>query len=253
MANTAIKNAGQLYINGFAIHRNSATVIEIDAGQCRDSSNVNDIVLDSAIELNVNSLGAGGLDTGTVAGFTIYAIHIVGDSTGYNSPAAIFSLSKDDPVVPGPYDMHRHIGWLKTDGTPEFVNFYVSGSGNDRWLYYSEPESITGFSDSAGYTSTALTNWVPDLGDRVVFLLDLSVHFKPAGGSLPGTVEFKPFGASNPTNGNAVMTAETSVVNKHSMIIMCRCNSAGTPYIEHKNTTIDTTFEGYVNGYRYSL
>ena len=83
-------NAGELYINGMAVSNDSTTpdeIINIAAGSCRDSTNVNDIVLSAAVDVSNVLSGAGGLDTGSVAVSSWYAVYILADSTKYNDPA----------------------------------------------------------------------------------------------------------------------------------------------------------------------
>src|SRR5258708_33714271 len=67
--------------------------------------------------------GVNGLDTGTIAASTQYAVYLIGDSRNYNNAAAVISLTSNypDPLMPSGYDSYRLIGFMATDGPTHFV------------------------------------------------------------------------------------------------------------------------------------
>ena len=137
--NIPVVNAGELYITGLALSNDGTTpdeIVDIAIGQCRDSTNANDIVVDAVVSADNTVAGAGGLDTGTVAANTFYAVFVIGDSTGYNDPTGLLSLSATAPVIPGGYDMFRRVGYVLTDATSDFLVFDQRGAGKDRTMYY---------------------------------------------------------------------------------------------------------------------
>src|SRR5208283_4100787 len=77
-------NAGLLYVNGLDVSWVSTTALSVAAGAARDSSNVNDIVSPTAVSISSAINGAGGLDTGTIAASTFYAVYIIGSSLSAN-------------------------------------------------------------------------------------------------------------------------------------------------------------------------
>ena len=119
MPNTPIVNAGLKYANGLQLAWASDETITIAAGAARDSSNTNDIVLDASVTVSNIVSGANGLDTGSVAANTMYAVYLIGDSTGYESTAGLLSTDASSPNLPGGYDMYRRIGWVLTDATSD--------------------------------------------------------------------------------------------------------------------------------------
>src|ERR1017187_7520789 len=92
-----IVNALYLDINGLNVSNDATTpntVLNISAGQARDSNNVIDMLLgnwlnqgnpattaNSLTLLNLAVTGANGLDTGVLAASTNYYVYIIGDSS----------------------------------------------------------------------------------------------------------------------------------------------------------------------------
>ena len=103
--NDPIYGLAHLYISGMNISVASTTVLAVAPGQCRDSNDVLDMPIGFANlqgniypapqyqgyqpPLFINSAvnGINGLDSGTLAASTFYAIYIIGDSRGYNQTA----------------------------------------------------------------------------------------------------------------------------------------------------------------------
>ena len=138
--NDTILRLPYLYINGLQISYASTTVLGIAPGAARDSTNSIDMVVGlqnyfgndnpASLFLNyqpglfVNSAvnGANGLDTGTIAASTEYAVYLIGDSRNYNNTAAVLSLTSQlAPVLPRGYDSYRLIGFTATNSSSNFV------------------------------------------------------------------------------------------------------------------------------------
>lgn len=155
---TPMVNAGSLYINGLQIAPASTVrTLTLAAGSARDSTNTDDIVLQSAVTINVGTNGVNGLDTGTFAINSFYHVFVIGSSLGANpeididtqvstlangttilsgtvvsegsvtqptwsvnnnyQPAGLISLSATAPQLPKGYDMFRRVGTIKSDAT----------------------------------------------------------------------------------------------------------------------------------------
>lgn len=101
----------------------------IAAGSARDASDTANIVLASAITKQIDaswSVGTnqGGLDTGSVASNTWYAIWLIKRSdTGVVD--ALYSTSFSSPTMPSDYDKKRLIGAVKTDGSANILAYSV--------------------------------------------------------------------------------------------------------------------------------
>jgi hypothetical protein len=116
--NTAIWNAGDLYLQGMGLTWVSTTQITVAQGQARDSTNLNDIFLQLPPENNGTPIttpftldntlnGAGGLDTGTVAASTLYYVYAIASSQNSTinlPPSPQQSLAVPPFTTPDPTD-----------------------------------------------------------------------------------------------------------------------------------------------------
>ena len=184
--NTPVVNDGLLYVNGCNLSWVSTTAISVSAGQVRDSSNINDIVISSACSVSISSSGVvNALDTGTIAASTMYNVYAIGDSTGFRTNGCLLSLSASQPTLPFGYDMYRRIGAISIDSGSHVRPFMQVGSGNSREMWYDPgtgpstkgvviPSSGTGGSTS--YVNLGLLiSLVPQLAIDCI----LSVAFTP--------------------------------------------------------------------------
>src|SRR5574338_349290 len=160
--NDPIYQLPRLYIQGLNISIASTTILAIAPGAARDSSNNIDMVVGlSNLQGNVNPSvlfanysqplflnagvnGANGLDAGSLAASTQYAVYLIGDSRGYNNVATLLSLTSNaNPLLPLGYDSLRLIGFIQTDGSSHFVYATHKPQNMSGALYYylSSPSS----------------------------------------------------------------------------------------------------------------
>lgn len=152
---TPITNARQYYINGLQLAWVSGTSLTVSAGKCSNSTNENDITVGlplnvaatqtgtepvaagaGAVTINAAANGAAGLDIGTLANSTFYAVYAIGDSYGVNEGSALISANLTQPLLPAGYDMYFRIGFVKTSGAAAILAFRQDGCGLDRWMWY---------------------------------------------------------------------------------------------------------------------
>lgn len=136
---TPIVNAGSKYLNGFDLAFSDEDSLAFTVGQCRDSTNTNDILVSSPLLIEALVVGAGGIDQGIIQDDEVYAVYVVADSTGYKQPAGLFSLSATNPVLPYGYDMFRRISWVLTTSGSRFHLFWVYGFDQDKEYYFNSP------------------------------------------------------------------------------------------------------------------
>src|ERR1700743_3615216 len=115
--NTPIVNRGALYVNGLEFEVFAFFLLFIHEGAARDSTNTNDIVLNSSLVLNGQNVGPNGTDDAPITPNTRYAVHVIGDSNNNNPTAGLLSLSASNPNLPSGYDMFRRVGWIYTDSS----------------------------------------------------------------------------------------------------------------------------------------
>lgn len=146
--------------NGLQISYVTTTSISAAAGVIRDSLNEVDILCSSALTLSISSVGAGALDTGTVAASTLYYVYVIYDQTGALNPKLLGSLSATAPLLPTVYGTtYSHfaiIGTIATDGSSVIRPFRTAvGNGNDRYIEFVTPVAV--LANGAETTSTAVS------------------------------------------------------------------------------------------------
>lgn len=224
--NLPIVNAPYLEVDGLEIAVVDDENATIQAGRARNSTNENDIILNAAVTVNNLVNGINGLDTGTVAASTLYSLYLVGDSTQNNEAGTILSLSATQPLLPVGYDMFRKIGYLRTDGTSDFLLGYWSGSGRERIFMYDAPIA-TAVTAGASTTDAAvsLATFVPAVSGLPVYI---AFDATPAAASRILTL--KPYGA---TGAPFRVTSQVTSVHVTGVALVQAQLLVGVPNIEY--------------------
>lgn len=94
---------------------NTNAIITADEVVLEDTGNA--YVTARAVNVTVNSTasGANGLDTGTLAASTWYAVWLIRKPDG--TTAGLFSLSATAPTMPSGYTFKARLGWVRTDAS----------------------------------------------------------------------------------------------------------------------------------------
>jgi len=181
-----VVNAGELYINGLHISQNSLNPeqhLNVTRGAARNSSNVNDIVLQNDLIVKIDRRGANGLDSGTLQDERLYAVFIIGSSIGLIGngqentkypTAGLLSLSFDRPTMPFGYDMFRRIGTIAIDSVGEIQPFQQVGNSVNRDMLYGGSFPVLTSGNATDYTDVFLNQGnecVPDLATNVYLLV----------------------------------------------------------------------------------
>lgn len=230
--NDAVYALPHLYLSGLTIAPASTTLLSVAPGAARDSNNVMDMVVglqnyfgidNPALQyqgyqagLLINSAvnGVNGLDTGTIAASTQYAVYLIGDSRNYNNTAAVISLTSNypGPLMPSGYDSYRLIGFIETDGSSHFV-YATHKPQNIAGLlqYYNSPAiSVLAGGNATTFTAIDLTasSAVPTttLPNVIVGLL---VTFTPA--AAGDVAQFRPTGSTATGNLPTIVGAAAGI------------------------------------------
>lgn len=241
-----IVNAGYLNVQGLQIAIASTTTLTVQAGQARDSTNVNDIVISSAVTLNAAVNGVNGLDTGSLTTNTLYALYAVGDSTNNNHAGVVLSLNQSAPLLPVGYDMYRLIGYVRTDGSSLFLTGYWTGSANERTFVYDVPiaTAITAGA-SATYAPVTLTTFVPAV-QNVLARMEINWTANAAG----DTLALQPFNAVGDTLKYIAGVAGASAHTLVREYVQAQLSS-GAPKINYKVSAGTVALN--VAGYQYTI
>lgn len=244
--NIPVVNAGYLTVQGLELSVASTTTLGMAAGQARNSSNVNDIVLSSAVVINAATNGLNGLDTGSLANATLYSIYVVGDSSGNNDSGAVVSTSATGPLMPVGYDMYRLIGYARTDGSAHFLAGYWSGSRNQRLFVYDVPiaTAVTAGA-SATYAAVTLTTFVPAIANVPVL-----IESNWTANAAADTLAYQPF---NGVGDQVKYIAPVAGATAHTIVrdyVQAQLDS-GAPKINYKVSAAAVAVN--VAGYQYSI
>lgn len=181
MQQNVYQNSGfpNLYAQNGQISVASNTTLTIQPGQFRDTQNQFDIPvgfylndsasIPAAVTLDTSINGANGLDIGSLAASTVYAVHAILDPTGFNAPAVLLSLSATAPTMPFGYGPFRRIGWAVTDGSIHFLPMVQTGAANDREYFYDATQIVLNAGSATSFTPVDLSDFVPAGARKVIF------------------------------------------------------------------------------------
>lgn len=171
-----IINLSAKYMNGLGISNNATTPntkLDVALGQCRDSTNVFDMVLLSGVTINAATNGVNGLDTGSFAASKVYAIYLISDPVNGNATGAMISLSATAPTMPDGYSAFRVIGYAVSDGSTHFLKgYWTAGNVSLRTFTF---DAFLATSVTAG---TSATYAAIDLSTKVPAIDQLPVRFE---------------------------------------------------------------------------
>lgn len=141
---------------------NTSAVVTADEVML-ESSTPGDFLLARSVNLTINSasVGANGLDTGTVAGSTWYSVWVIGKADG--TIAGLLSTSATAPTLPTGYTYKARVGWVRTDGTANKYLLQTVQNGRRAQYVVTASSNVAGLpqmaSGVAGTVATAPT-WV---------------------------------------------------------------------------------------------
>ena len=233
MTNVPIVNAGLKYVNGLNLSNDAVapdTIINIAAGSARDSTNVNDIVLAAAVDVDGGVVGAGGVDLAVIVLDSLYAVHVIGDSTKYKDAAGILSLDHDKPTLPRGYDMWRRVGSVLTDGAADWLLFDQRGMGSDREMWYraSVASDITAGA-SAAYAAVDISGSVPAQATDVNF----ACAFTPTAPN--DELNLRNGDSAAAGDSQAVASGAVAAVVERTML-RCPCSATAASAVDYKVT-----------------
>jgi hypothetical protein len=237
--NIPIVNEGLRYANGLQLspgpvnadNVTTGTLI-IQNGQCRDSTDTNDIVLNAGpYTLNPALNGVNGIDIGGVLALdTLYYVYVIADSRSYQPAATLLSANDgitvvaglvQNPMLPAGYDMFRRIGTVLTShvAAPNTRFFWFRQQGNrevrDTWYGVPKPvfaAAAVNVNTLFNWTTTAagLANVVPRTAGKVYCLVTLAPN--AIGSYARLCTDATQLVANNPFEQEIVATAVQSTV-----------------------------------------
>ncbi len=249
-----IVNLPNLYVDGLLLSINPAaqtTQILINPGQCRDQSNTYDLVLNDTISVNIGVSGIGGLDTGTIAADTHYAVYLISDPVSALPTAAILSTNYlTGPLMPFGYSAYRFIGSVLTDPGTTLHFFLMQGSGKARKVYYYIPVNVlTGGTSGGSNVSVAAAIPPSDIAEPPFYPMPILLR-----------LTYTPFAAGNsayvsaPFGSNmGAISGSVAGVTVHGTCEVVSAMLSGNPTIGYavQSTSDSLTIDVY--GYELGL
>lgn len=103
----------------------SVSAVEVSV---RASNGLHQILNSVSLSIDCGSSGANGLDTGTLAANSWYAVFVIWNGA---TPAGLISLNAYSPTMPSGYTHKRRVGWIRTDTTINKYPLSFIQRGND--------------------------------------------------------------------------------------------------------------------------
>jgi hypothetical protein len=148
------------YISGFQCKFKTVAQVEVGVGEARDDLDDYDLITAAVLTVDITV----DLDTGAEAADTWYGIFVIGDSTNQNAVKGLLSTSYDNPTMPAGYDRFRRVGWVRNNGSSDFIVFEQLGVDQTRLTVYDEsngslrPELLPDNSKDCNCTNS-ISNW----------------------------------------------------------------------------------------------
>lgn len=263
--NDPIYSLPHLYISGMNISIASGTVIAIAPGQARDMNDNIDMPVGfpdlqgntyppilnlnymTPLFLNSATNGANGLDSGTLAASSNYAIWLIGDSRGYKKVAGLISsISNAYPLLPAGYDSLRLIGFANTGGGSTFTS--VLNAVNLKAFYLQPPVSVLAGGNATTFTAINLGAAVPTTTQQDVIIF-LNVTFTPA--AVGDSVSFRNSGSTATENLPSITGLLPGIPQQQYLQVIAGV-SGGNPSIDYVVASSSDSVNVSVSGYAFT-
>lgn len=120
----------------------TASTVTIAFGIARSYDYVIDIIC-GGVTVDITVAGAGGLDTGAEAVSTWYSVWVIADVAGVNPVVGMLSTAVDPGgiTLPAGYTHARRVGWVRNDGSGDFLPFVYVGQNSDKVCWFDADRS----------------------------------------------------------------------------------------------------------------
>ena len=239
------------HILGFTATLDETTpdsLLVLSAGTCADSTDNIDMTIESTTTLNIATTGKNGLDTGAAGNNLFYYVYVIGDSSGFNAPAGLMSLSFTAPALPYGYDSFRAVDIKVTDGTADFLPSYTLGQYGPRKFVFDAPVLVLDGEGSATFATVDLTETVaPVLTPMVQF----TVSITPETGEPGDAITLIP--TDSASSAYAVFSGSVEDVAEVGDIECIAAVNSGAAEIDYKTTDVDDVASLWVKSFTYCV
>ena len=126
-------NLNRGYVNKLVLSRPTVSTIIIATGSCTDSTDSVYMNNTASITVDITDSGIDGLDNGTEASSTWYAVHLVSGTAGMGG---LLVAGEGVPFMPAGYTYYRRVGWTYNYSDGNLQNFAQGGLGRERSYFW---------------------------------------------------------------------------------------------------------------------
>lgn len=168
-------------------------IITADSVAVSDGSSNFNTLFTVSVTINSATSGANGIDTGSIANSTWYAVYVIYNPSTLTTAGLISTNFSLPTSLPSGYSQYARVGSVRTDASAHFINFIQKG----RWVQYAigvyngatlavPPLMDQGVKGTYSATSPvaaaiSLANFVPTTASRIQ--LDVTNDYKLNGGA----------------------------------------------------------------------
>lgn len=250
---TQLSNLSTKYVTNCIVSYGTVNTLTIGTGQCRDSTNTFDIVISSPLVISSLASASGlpnGLDTGTIAANTWYAVFAIFDPSNFVPVAGLISLSGTAPIMPSyngvTYGAFRLLGWMRTNGSGNFLPATITGNGNLRKHYWDAGISVLSAGAATTFAQVNCGGAAPSI-DNIELTFDAS--FTPA--AAGNNVNFRPT-TSTATQVDGFTGTNAGVVQELQIKLLTKLSS-NAPSLDYKNSAAGGSTTLFVRGFEYFI
>ncbi len=248
--NLPVEQLPFLYIQGLNVSVASATIMAVAPGACRDQNdNIDMQYYNGPLFLNSAIVGAGGLDTGTLAAAANYNIWLIADSSNKHPNSGLISLqSNAAPLMPLGYDSMRLIGMVTTSGTA-FQSASVLNAAFYKGYFILPAVSVLSGGNATSFTAIDMSTPIPTTTDPFV-IADITVTFIPSAAN--DLLQFRPTGSTATTNLVTITGIAAGIAQTVRLLVNVGVGSS-KPEIDYKVSVSGDSATVLVNGYYVTL
>ena len=193
LQNIPIVEGNVFWVSGLKLARTGNTAATVTAGYCRDS--LNQVTMSTSVTTTLTLAGTGlnGLDTGTIAASTFYAVYMIADVQNRNATGFLISTNATTPLLPQGYSNYERIGWLLTDSSSHVLPFEQAGPAGTRIYQWDTAIRVLNAGTSATFAAFTLQTAMPSLAIPV----NLTVSFTANAAGDTGLI--RPTGSTETT------------------------------------------------------
>ncbi len=156
---------------------NASVLVTADELVVKNASNKYKTLSAVNVTINTASTGANGLDTGTIATSTWYALYVIWNGT---TTSGLISLSATAPTMPSGYTHRARVGWIMTDGTANKYPLSFIQKGNMFQYVVSAGSNVTkapqmasgnqgsGIASSPTWAAVSISNFAPSTAKSII-------------------------------------------------------------------------------------